>query len=306
MRQGRLDRIGRVLRGEAGSFTIEATLVFPILLMLSLVLLLLPLYLYHQVDTQQVTSRAVLESSEAWVDRADALLAGEAAWLREEGLYWRWTSSESGGALSSAEAAVPDRFVGGLSLQRGFLLSSVLGQYQGEFDFPQLWRQQPVQTVGRSEAEITDPVEWLRTLDSVQVYGKVLQQRLVTRKQAESALQRFFDTTSPVAFASHDQAAIYLRKLVSGSKKSLPTPHGTRKLDAMTATGTLHQAYLTFTVKGLREQMVKDAYLIEQGDPVQAVVWHFFRKKGQQGRVGPSPAFLRELEQQGITVVIHD
>lgn len=296
----------RDLRGEAGSFTVEATLVFPILLILSLALLLMPLLLYTQVDTQQVTSRVVLEASEAWVDRADALLAGESTWLREEGLYWRWTPSESDEALVNAEASVPRRFVGGLELQRGFLFSSIEGHYQSEFLFPPIWRQQPIQTAGRAEAEITDPVEWLRTLDSVQVYGKVLQRRLVTRKQAESALQRFFDATSPEAFASHNQAASYLRKLVSGSSKSLPTPHGLRKLDAMSATGTLHQAYLTFTVKGLREQMVKDAYLIQQGEPVQAVIWHFFRKKGQQGRVGPSPAFLRELEQQGITVVIHD
>jgi hypothetical protein len=52
--------------------------------------------------------------------------------------------------------------------------------------------------------------------------------------------------------------------------------------------------------------MVKDAYLIREGDPVQAVVWHFFRKTGNKGKVGPGEAFIAELKAHGIAVVIHD
>lgn len=246
----------------------------------------------------------MLKTAEEWQHRAGAILRGEEERLRDEGLYWRW--KQAYGKETASMVPVPGKLEGKLQLVRDGLFTKIAGRYVSEFSFPAFWRRSPEPVIGRADAVITDPAEWMRNVDLARVYGAELKRRWISRPQAESAMQRFFDLQAPESFPSHGQAAAYLRQLVQGKESSRTTPHGVRVMDAMTADGTLHQAYLTFTLKGLREQMAKDVYLIREGDPVQAVVWHFFRRTGQKGKVGPSEAFIRELEENGISVVIHD
>src|SRR5690606_34842063 len=109
------------------------------------------------------------------------------------------------------------------------------------------------------------------------------------------------------SFAHHDQAAAYLRTIVGGKEAEFETVHGKRRIDAQDASGVVHQAYLTFTAKQLEEvQLPKDVDLIQRHPEVSGVVWHFFRRTGQTGKVGPPDHLLRKLEASGITVVIHD
>jgi hypothetical protein len=293
-----------LLRCERGSFTVEASLVLPIILLLSVLLLFVPLFFYMQVDVQRWTVDTVERTAGQWTHRADALIRGETGWQRPDGLYWRWKQMLEGGA--ELDVPVPQLIRGEIKLVREGLFAAIVGSFRSDFHFPEFWRQSPSEVQGNADAVITDPVEWLRTVDLVRVYGAELQRRSIRKAEADAAMQRFFSLQAPDSFATHDQAAAYLRTLVGGYVSSRPTPYGLRIMDAMTPEGTLHQAYLTFRTSGLREQMLKDAHLIREGDPVQAVVWHFFRRTGDTGKVGPSDAFINELKSYGISVVIHD
>lgn len=291
---------------EKGSYTVETSLVFPVILILTLLLLCWPFAMYVQVDTQQWTQRAVNEAAGQWVHRAQALLDGETGWQRTEGLYWRITSSGSAERLASYTP--PQGFHGEMTYDRALVLSSIQGQYQAPVHVPSFFDALPSHQIGKAQAWITDPVEWIRTIDMLRVYGAELMQRSMTSEKIDQALEKFLGWGGAGEFSSHDPAAQYLRELVQGHVSERSTPYGVRKMDAMTSSGTLHQAYLTFRINGkggLRDQMQKDAYLLEQGE-VEAVVWHFFRRTGTSGKVGPSDSFIQELEQHGITVVIHD
>lgn len=291
---------------QSGSYALESGIVFPVVFILSIVLFLMPFAIYAQVETQYRTQYAVNEAATQWVHRADDILQNETGWQREDGLYWRLTTFSGGSWLQKFEPQ--DSFEGDLLYDKGLFISSIEGQFHAPLHLPSYYDVIPTYQVGASKAWITDPVEWIRTIDMIRVYGAELINRQKTKADSDQALQKFLGWQGDNEFSSHDPAAKYLRQLVNGIETQKSTPYGTRKMDALTSSGTLHQAYLTFRINGksgLRAQMEKDAYLLKEGE-VEAVVWHFFKRKGDSGTVGPSESFIQELKQNGITVVIHD
>jgi len=166
-----------------------------------------------------------------------------------------------------------------------------------------LWGK-PLQT--EAVARVSEPAEFMRTIDLARSYAAELKRRFIDKDQADDAFAEFMQKKEPDSFRYHDDAADYLRKQVKGVKTSLETSYGTRIIDAMDGQDIVHQAYLTFTESQIREQMVKDVELLRKGDPVKGVVWHFFKRTGQTKAVGPSAQLRQELEDNGIVVVVHD
>jgi len=54
----------------------------------------------------------------------------------------------------------------------------------------------------------------------------------------------------------------------------------------------------------VRNQILKDAELLERGE-ISAAAWHFF-KSPKTGKIGPTPAVRKLLEEKGIQIIIHN
>lgn len=156
-----------------------------------------------------------------------------------------------------------------------------------------------------SETTISDPDGWLRTLQLIQDAARSINQRIGSKQAADRRVDQVLGNEAPVSFASHRIAASYLRSETGGIKARYSTPAGDRIIDALDGGKIAHQAFLTFRESQLRHQLRKDRLLLQDGMHVLGVVWHFYRRTGQTGRVGPSQAFVREAKEAGVVIQIH-
>jgi len=325
----------RFVRDASGSVTVESVLVMPVVLALTCLFLFLGLYLFERADLQQKALLVSVRAAAAWVCCGSVASNGQDA--GDRGLYWRWSEGwetgwwrGDGADAGTARLSLPPReetptnsvltrlasaaqtlpaYIHGELKYGGFVLGRhVAAALRSVVGFPEM-----ISAGGDREASgygrslVVDPAESVRNVQWIKEYAERLRSRYANGSEAKRDIQRFLELEGRAEFARHDEAADYLRKLVSGYATQFTLASGeVRMADAMTASGVLHQAYLTFRESQLRIQMRKDAELLRQGNPVKSVVWHFFRKKGSKGEVGPSAAFLSELAQNGIVVVIHE
>jgi hypothetical protein len=211
--------------------------------------------------------------------------------------------------LQAAAGQLPDETRGFLTYSRRWWERSVGVSLSAFFQMPSFSRDIPggeQQVRDAAVSRISEPVSFVRNVDLVYGYVQLLKQRAVNGEEAHQAVNRFLQLKAPPTFPTHRQAANYLRQLVGGRETSFPTALGTRVVDALDGDHVIHQAYLTFNEKQLREQMAKDEELLRAGNVVNGVVWHFFRRDNQTGKVGPSEGLRKELESRGIVVVVHD
>lgn len=327
-------RTGRFVRDASGSITVESALVMPVVLVLTCMFLFFGLFLFERADLQQKALLVSVRAASAWVCCG---VDGSNGSAEERGLYWRWSEGwetgwwRSDGADGSAVrlslplrgeppshsawtrlAAAAQRLPAYLrgELRYGGMVPGrhVAAALRSFVRIPRRFSvggDREAYAYGRSL--VVDPAESIRNVQLIKEYAGRLRSRYANGGEAKRDIQRFLELEGRAEFDRHDEAAEYLRKLVSGYATQFTLASGeVRMADAMTSNGVLHQAYLTFRESQLRIQMRKDAELLRQGNPVKSVVWHFFRKTGNQGEVGPSAGFHRELEENGIVVVIHD
>ncbi|MFS1512612.1 hypothetical protein VQL36_09265 [Chengkuizengella sp. SCS-71B] len=207
--------------------------------------------------------------------------------------------------MHNAALLLPDSFIGKMAYSNHLVSRKVSVELHRFIQIPEVMKMNN-HVYSYVESSITEPVEFIRNIDLLRTYIQELKERKIDQNKVQDAFNQFFDFESPNSFANHGTAAIYLEKLVKGSKNKFDTSYGIRKIDALDSNGIAHQAYLTFNEKQLRSQMVKDVELLNNGEEVKGVIWHFFRKHKQTVKVGPSKAFISELESKGIVVVIHD
>lgn len=296
---------------QCGSFTLDATITVPIVILLTFALLFFVIHHYRIVDVQQRVAKAAVAVADEWLCCSDT-------W-KEGGLYRRWTQ---GGVLGWL---YKDRRVDGVHIS--FPAHLLPSSMKGEIVHRSGWLEQYIEArladeqvqvlpytsvrqykAGESRSLIVDAAEWIRNIDLLRVYGTELKERSVSKTQAKQSIDRFLQLNAPITFAVHGDAAKYLRQLVAGQEVKLTVPNMREKrlIDALTAEGVAHSAYLTFTEKQIRTQMEKDVALLREGTQISGVVWHFFRKTNQKGKVGPSDPLLQDLKKHGIVVVIHD
>ncbi len=290
--------------------------------------------MYHFIGLSKTAHEAAERTAFAWNHPHSNWHTGSAHTPRNS-LYWRLGADGVGGIFklltgeASASVTLPQHSnnegngpVGKLAEAANHLPESVQGKLlynnslirrtvQAELaaTMPVIFGQgnDELRLATRASSIIVEPAEFIRNVDLAVRYGKALRDRQITNRRAGDAVARFIGREEQASFARHGQAAAYLRTVVGGKETQFDTTHGKRRIDALDASGVVHQAYLTFTSKQLEEvQLPKDAELIQGHPDVTGVVWHFFRRTGQTGKVGPPDHLRRKLEARGITVVIHD
>ncbi|CAM3524207.1 TadE/TadG family type IV pilus assembly protein [Marinicrinis lubricantis] len=321
------------MKDDRGSFTLEASIVIPILILTVFALLALTETVYEKIGLEKALHQQVERSAYTWNNSSKQIETGAFDIEANDGLYWRWTGNDIFASLFGASdystLTFPEDLTGqdlvSMKLQRsveGFrsdvtgtfefqnymLLQSVTGSGEFVYDSPLLQIVDPPLLQAESVSYIVDPVELNRTVDFLRTYGKKLMDTKVSKKKASEQVNRFLGLENgQAAFRYHKDTLPYLRKLVGSVKHDFyyDTAHGKRQVDAMDNNGVVHQSYLTFNSK-IREQLEKDADLLKNNSEVKGIVWHFFRRTGQTGKVGPSDALRKEIESKGIVIVIHD
>ncbi|WNR42252.1 TadE/TadG family type IV pilus assembly protein [Paenibacillus roseipurpureus] len=327
----------RFVRNEQGSFTLEASLVFPMILLCTVALLFIGVYTYQHVYMQQLATTTAEKLAFTWDNSHKELETGSFRPEENDGLYWRLTQDDlsdlfgllrgSGGGnlalpfssatslvdrkLARASNLLPQGVTGEASYSNYFLDHQVKVRIQRSFLMPAYVRK----WLGKDRAEgagvshVVDAVELIRTTDLTRTYLLSLV-GVISPAKAKAALIEPVnnDMSGPaVIIRSEREAASYLRSLVGGTAVVRTTASGkSRTIDALDARGIGHQAFYSMTEAQLRlEQMPKDVELLKKDPSMKGIVWHFF-KKDASGKGMPTNAFRQELERNGIVVVIHN
>ncbi|MEW9698815.1 TadE family protein [Paenibacillus sp. SI8] len=317
----------------------EASLVFPIILLCTIMLLFVGMYAYQKVLVQQTARTAAERLAFTWDNSHKDLVSGNFNPSDTDGLYWRLTQdsvTDLFGLLASkgsSEIALPSVTAGtsghvenklakaSIMLPHGMSgiarYSNSILDHKVEVILKRPFLMPPFlkgwfdreQADGRGTSHVIDAVELIRLTDITRAYFKTIKGRISPQKAKEALIEPAQGNLSgpAVTIKSERQAASYLKSLVGGKEVVLTTPSGkSRTIDALDVHGIAHQAFYNATDAQLREeQMPKDIELIQQGTQVKGVVWHFFRKN-DNGKEVPGDKLRKELERKGIVVVIHN
>ena len=195
--------IKKLKHNDKGSFVIEASLIFPIIFFIIIGILYLSIYIYENVQLYSYANKAANRISYVWTNSHMDIVTGELdSPGASDGLYWRLTDDQllgqligSGGANSAVtlgSGSGGDLVSRKLSKITGSALSgSVSGKVYYENNitekrvYVELNKQLPFpnfveKLLGsdvkvKASATITDPVEFIRTVELIKVYAKELQ-----------------------------------------------------------------------------------------------------------------------------------
>lgn len=331
----------RLYRDQQGSFTVESSLVLPIILLATVGMILLGLYIYQQNSNYYIASIASERTAYTWDNSHKNINSGGFSVVSQDGLYWRVFQDHSSGLFSilapgngsttsvelhhgnantnnnfslpqkkllKASEILPPLDKVSLIYSRSLLERTVTIRLEDSLRNPQLLSPWLAVNGYNTEASsrIVDPVEWIRLVDFVQKYVAALAEQFDFGQVKDLLVDPSIGTV-PDSFSGHDVDMIpYLQKLVNGKASSFPSEGGTiRQVDALDKSGIVHQGFCTYTRANLiQSQMPKDIYLLQQGK-VNGVVWHFFLNcRGKQSK--PAKTLVSELQRNGIVVVIHE
>lgn len=190
-----------VFRDREGNFTIEASLVFPVIFFAVLLLLFFCMYLYQNVVLGHTAAVAAERSAYTWDNSYRDPRTGAYEEGQQDSLYWRLHDDGIlqalfgwAGGSSSAVFELPngDQTGGSLSLKKlGNTGSEIPGEIEGDmrYDNKLLFRKvsvslnrfvplapleafmEDVMQSGHSTAYVVEPVEWIRTVELARYYG---------------------------------------------------------------------------------------------------------------------------------------
>lgn len=191
-----------IWKNNEGNFTIEASLVLPIVLMVVALLLFLCLYIYQKSFLVQASSAVSERSAFIWDNSHKEAVSGSVPEGIHDPLYWRltddhllgtlfgWGSAGSssrfsipgevsdGGELpvvkmSKAAQAAPHGMRGEISYDNKVLLRKVSTELSWPETITPLARVMPggLELQVSSPSVIVDPVEFIRTVELMRYYG---------------------------------------------------------------------------------------------------------------------------------------
>ncbi|WP_010273529.1 TadE family protein [Paenibacillus senegalensis] len=333
-----LQRWRRLRCSEQGSFTVEASLVMPVVFLCTVALLFFGLYMYQKVVLFHAAAVTADRTAAHWDNSYKDQRTGSFPVEHNDGLYWRVFDDNASDILgliglgNPAAVSLPvdpetERTGSGPEKKMKRAAGRLAPDIAGQIAYHNYWldRQVDVQlsrllnipsllrgwydrnhTAGSSIARVTDPVELIRTVDLTRTY---LKQLLDSRKVPEiKQTWRDFTPDQPAkVIESENKGSEYLMELLNGTDNTISfstEPLGVRRIyNFLDRDGVAHDAKMNLKYKDALEQMKKDALLMERGD-VKGVVWHFFRTKS--GKLDLTPKMHKELTKHGVVVVVHN
>jgi hypothetical protein len=317
-------------RDEEGSFTIEASLVYPIVFLSTIALLFFSLWSFEKAYLQQVAALTADRTSYNWDNSNKDLITGAYDIHLNDGLYWRIANDNIGKSsfinlpvqsssmvksgpkhkLQNALTMLPKGISGMLTYSNQIIDRKVevqLTRMITPLPFLKLWFGRSKSLIVESSAYVVDPVEFIRTTDLVLTYLPVLKESMTDKEAAQTIHDTIpNDAVTDLNIDSEAKASQYIQKLVHGHTVVMDTEHTgeSRKIDALDPDGIAHEAKYTVNNKQAHQEILKDVELIQKGK-IKGAVWHFFRNQ-KTGQVGLSSLLRADLENHGIIVVVHN
>jgi hypothetical protein len=317
------------LKNESGSFTIEATFVYPLVLCCTLALLFISLWTYERAALQQKSAITADRAAFVWDNSTKDVITGTFDIHENDGLYWRIGSDgfddsstlhipneqvESGITgprlkLNQAAATLPFGSNSVLTYTNKLVQRKVnvlLTQVIKPMDMLKSWFGDSKTLQGQSNAYISEPVEFIRNTNLALSYIPRIKEIIAPKDAARSINDVIPQETKAIQISSEAEASRYIKALVHGQTTFISTEESGqyRKIDALDADGIAHEAKYTINKTEARQEIIKDVELIKKGK-VKGVVWHFFRNT-KTGHLDLTPSLRKALELNGIVVVIHN
>lgn len=198
-------------RREQGSFSLEATLVFPLVLLATLLILMFTIWVYEKAVLQYVAQTTAQRATFVWLNSAADPRTGQVAAGEHDGLYWRLSddrvldalfglagnlspvtvklgdgstgSSESVVTsvdgefalpelkMSRAAAWLPERLHGSITYTNLLIKREVVVQLENRIRLPFIANRSITAT---AKSVVADPVEFTRSVDLIRSYASKL------------------------------------------------------------------------------------------------------------------------------------
>ncbi|MCV4233236.1 pilus assembly protein [Virgibacillus sp. LDC1] len=217
-------RLPRGWKDETGSFTVEASLVLPIVLMVTVLLLFLCLYIYQQSMLVQASAAASERTAYSWDNSHKFAATGSVEQGQYDSLYWRLTEDNVVGTLfglaggdstrsitlpqgeaeggklpelklSKGGTAVPASMAGEMRFTNQLLIRKVTTSLNEQVTLTPLSRilDDGGQIKVSAQSIVVDPVEFIRTVDLMRYYGSKFQggRNGTDKAAAGEVLQKF-------------------------------------------------------------------------------------------------------------------
>ncbi|WP_098748701.1 TadE family protein [Paenibacillus sp. EZ-K15] len=211
-------------KDESGSFTVEASLVLPIVLMVTVLLLFLCLYIYQQSMLVQASAAASERTAFSWDNSHKIAATGSVEQGQYDALYWRLTDDHVLGTLfglaggdgtkaiqlphgeegsgklpelkmSKGGTAVPASMAGEMRYTNQLLIRKVTTSLNEQVSLTPLSRilDDGGQIKVSAQSIVVDPVEFIRTVDLMRYYGSKFQggRNGTDKAAAGEVLQKF-------------------------------------------------------------------------------------------------------------------
>ncbi len=254
---------GKWMEEEKGNFTLESSLLFPVVILITLAMIFFGMFLYLQFFIYFNAVQASERLAFTWDNSHKSLLTGDYYVGAEDGLYWRTTddgaldwlgfanaadanklsfgskdtltigASLIGRKLQRIHAILPPSVSGQTAYYNHWLNRKVSVQLQTLFSAPK-----PLQSLfpawvnsGQTSSAVTEPAEFIRLVDIVRTYAPEVKQ-WIGKQGAQK--QNDQNSDEPVrsgetgsdriqSFDTHDQAKRYLQHLVHGRESHFST-----------------------------------------------------------------------------------
>ncbi|WP_340019637.1 TadE/TadG family type IV pilus assembly protein [Paenibacillus sp. FSL H3-0457] len=185
---------------EEGSFTVEASLIFPVVLFILVLLLFFTMYMYQKTFLNQHAYAASERAAYSWDNSHKQAMTGEFVAGEHDNLYWRLTDDRMLGALFGWAGADNQVSVSIPAGEGGSLLEQKLAQavqqmpsaMKGTIEYQNSLIQRKVTTkleqvislplpsflfdsgnrvLTQGSSAVVEPVEFIRTVDLIRYYA---------------------------------------------------------------------------------------------------------------------------------------
>ncbi|MGF9697704.1 TadE/TadG family type IV pilus assembly protein [Paenibacillus sp. MABNR03] len=192
--------LSKRFKKEDGSFTIEASLVFPVVLFILVLILFFSMYMYQKTFLNQHAYAASERAAYSWDNSHKQAMTGEVVAGEHDNLYWRLTDDRMLGALfgwagADNQISVPVPAGDGENLTEKKLSQAVQGMpsgMRGTIEYQNSLVQRKVTTqleqvitlplpsflfdsgnnvLTQGSSAVVEPTEFIRTVDLIRYYA---------------------------------------------------------------------------------------------------------------------------------------
>ncbi|KMK78247.1 TadE/TadG family type IV pilus assembly protein [Alkalihalobacillus pseudalcaliphilus] len=190
-----IKRLQRFRKDQSGVFTLEASMLFPIILIITMCLIFFSLFIYQQSVVQYQANKIADQVASSWTNSHMDPKTGEfntyTTFEGGDGLYWRTTEVSFLGDIlgipfvssnvpaSKLRPELGNNAWGEVTIQKDtkvFGFDAIVVTVQQPLSFPSYVTDLFGVTEAKAQAQrpITEPTEWIRTTDfAIYFYGKV-------------------------------------------------------------------------------------------------------------------------------------